>query len=122
MKPEVKKYGAIGLCLLIGLLATESTDLQKALFERTIMGGPMVALLVSMIICNIIPSLDGDFKAGTTYASKQFLNWGIILTGGTLSFASILGTGVKALPLIIFNICLSSSLCFILIISHPFLY
>lgn len=102
-----KKYGAILLCLLIGLLATKSTDLQNYLFGRTVMGGPMVALLVSMIICNIMPTPGKDFKEGTTYCSKQFLNWGIILTGGTLSFASILGTGVKALPLIIFNILLS---------------
>lgn len=102
-----KKYGAIALCLIIGLLATKSTDLQSSVFGRVVMGGPMVALLVSMIICNIMPTLDKDFKEGTTYSSKQFLNWGIILTGGTLSFASILGTGVKALPLILFNICLS---------------
>lgn len=102
-----KKYGAILLCLVIGFLATKSTDLQKTMFSRVVMGGPMVALLVSMIICNIMPALDKDFKEGTTYSSKQFLNWGIILTGGTLSFASILGTGVKALPLILFNICLS---------------
>ena len=102
-----KKYGAIALCLFIGFLATKSTDLQKTMFDRVVMGGPMVALLVSMIICNIMPALDKDFKEGTTYSSKQFLNWGIILTGGTLSFASILGTGVKALPLILFNICLS---------------
>ncbi len=102
-----KKDGAILLCLVIGFLATKSTDLQSAAFGRVVMGGPMVALLVSMIICNIIPTLDKDFKEGTTYSSKQFLNRGIILTGGTLSFASILGTGVKALPLILFNICLS---------------
>ena len=107
MNAGQKKFSAIALCLIIGFLATKSTELQNMLFHRTIMGGPMVALLVSMIICNIVPSLDKDFKAGTTYCSKQFLNWGIILTGGTLSFASILGTGVKALPLIVFNICLS---------------
>jgi len=102
-----KKTGAIILCLIIGWLATLSTDWQSALLGRTVMGGPMVALLVSMIACNLIPSLDKDFKAGTTFASKKFLNWGIILTGATLSFADILGTGVKALPLILFNICLS---------------
>lgn len=102
-----KKNGAILLCLVIGFLATKSTDLQSAAFGRVVMGGPMVALLVSMIICNMMPSIDKDFKAGTTYSSKQFLNWGIILTGGTLSFTAILGTGVKALPLILFNICLS---------------
>ena len=103
----VKKYGAIVLCLVIGFLATQSTSWQSALLGRTVVGGPMVALLVSMIACNLIPSIDKDFKAGTTFASKKFLNWGIILTGATLSFADILGTGVKALPLIIFNILLS---------------
>ena len=102
-----KKYGAIALCLIIGLLATWYTSLQGSLLGRTLIGGPMVALLVSMIICNLIPSLNKDFKAGTTFASKKFLNWGIILTGATLSFADIMGTGVKALPLILFNILLS---------------
>ena len=102
-----KKTGAILLCLIIGGLATLSTDWQSALLGRTVMGGPMVALLVSMIACNLLPSLPKDFKAGTTFASKKFLNWGIILTGATLSFADILGTGVKALPLILFNILLS---------------
>ncbi len=107
MNASTKKYSAIGLCLAIGFLATQSTSLQESIWGRTAIGGPMVALLVSMIACNLIPSLDKDFKAGTTFASKKFLNWGIILTGATLSFADILGTGVKALPLILFNICLS---------------
>ena len=107
MNSNTKKYGAIILCLIIGYLATYSTDLQTSMLGRVVMGGPMVALLVSMIICNIVPKIDKDFKAGTTFASKKFLNWGIILTGATLSFADILGTGVKALPLIIFNILLA---------------
>ncbi|HIT33334.1 MAG TPA: putative sulfate exporter family transporter [Candidatus Faecousia intestinigallinarum] len=102
-----KKLGAILLCLLIGWVATLSTDWQTTWFSRTVMGGPMVALLFSMIACNLIPSLNKDFKAGTTFASKKFLNWGIVLTGATLSFKDILGTGVKALPLIIINICLA---------------
>lgn len=107
MSSSSKKYGAIALCLVIGFLATQSTTLQNNVLGRTVIGGPMVALLVSMIACNLIPSLDKDFKAGTTFASKKFLNWGIILTGATLSFADIMGTGVKALPLILFNIALS---------------
>lgn len=107
MNSSNKKYGAIVLCLVIGFLATQSTSLQDHVFGRTVIGGPMVALLVSMIACNLLPRLDKDFKAGTTFASKKFLNWGIILTGATLSFADILGTGVKALPLILFNIVLS---------------
>ncbi len=113
MNSSTKKYGAIGLCLVIGFLATQSTTLQQNALGRTVIGGPMVALLVSMIACNLIPSIDKDFKAGTTFASKKFLNWGIILTGATLSFADILGTGVKALPLILFNILLSFTVAFL---------
>lgn len=107
MNDNTKKYGAIALCLVIGYLAQLSTDWQSAALGRTVIGGPMVALLVTMIICNVIPKIDKSFKAGTTFASKKFLNWGIILTGATLSFADILGTGVKALPLILINICIS---------------
>lgn len=102
-----KKYFAIVLCLLIGLAATFTTNLQKDFLGRVVIGGPMVALLVSMIACNILPKVSKEFKEGTTFAGKKFLNWGIIITGGTLSFASILGTGVKALPLILFNIILA---------------
>lgn len=109
-KNNSAKWGkalAIVLCVVIGVLANMSTDLQKQLFHRTIIGGPMLALLVSMILCNLLPSISKEFKEGTTYCSKQFLNWVIIATGGTLSFAAILGTGVRALPLILFNILLA---------------
>lgn len=107
------KILAIVLCVVVGVLANMSTDLQKAWFGRTVIGGPMLALLFSMIVCNLTPSISKDFKEGTTYCSKQFLNWGIIATGGTLSFAAIMGTGVRALPLIIFNILLSFTVAMI---------
>lgn len=42
------------------------------------------------------------------------MNWGIILTGGTLSFADIVGTGIKALPLILFNILLAFAAAFLI--------
>ena len=74
MNSSTKKYGAIALCLVIGLLATLSTSLQDSVLGRTVIGGPMVALLVSMIACNLLPQLDKDLKAGTTFASKKFLN------------------------------------------------
>ena len=51
---NTKKTGAIILCLVIGWLATLSTDWQSAWFGRTIMGGPMAALLGSMIACNLL--------------------------------------------------------------------
>lgn len=107
MSGKTKKYLAIILCLLIGFIAQQSTSWQSTSLGRVIMGDPMVALIIGMIICNLVPKIDKDFKSGTTFAAKKFLNWGIILTGATLSFIDILGTGVKALPLIILNIILA---------------
>ncbi len=90
MKRETThKWLAIVLCIVVGVLANESTTLQAQWFHRTVIGGPMLALLVTMIVCNLVPSVSKGFKEGTTYCSKQFLNWGIIATGGTLSFAAI---------------------------------
>ncbi|MDO5301516.1 MAG: putative sulfate exporter family transporter [Tissierellia bacterium] len=102
-----KKFGMVVACLVIGALAMASLSLQKATLGRVIMGGPMVALLISMIICNLTPPLTGPAKEGTTFAGKKFLNWGIIFTGATLSFADLLGTGVKALPLLVLNLFVS---------------
>ena len=64
MKASKKKYGAIALCLVIGLVATMSTTWQDNLFDRTVIGGPMVVLLVSMIACNLIQQLQNGFCTG----------------------------------------------------------
>ena len=104
---KIQTIVAVVLCVAIGILAQNSAGLQKAAFGRVVVGGPMLALVVSMIACNILPRLSKGFKDGTSYCAKKFLNWGIIATGGTLSFAAILGTGVRALPLIIANIFIS---------------
>ena len=97
-KSIIQTVAAVALCATIGILSQNTTGLQKAAFGRVIVGGPMLALLVSMIACNILPSLSKGFKEGTSLCAKKFLNWGIVATGGTLSFAAIMGTGVKAPP------------------------
>ena len=60
------------LCIVVGVLANESTTLQAKWFHRIVIGGPMLALLVTMIICNLVPNISKGFKEGTTYCSKQF--------------------------------------------------
>ncbi len=106
-KNSFQTVAAIVLCATIGILAQNSAGLQKSAFGRIVVGGPMLALVISMIACNIIPGISRGFKDGTTFCAKKFLNWGIIATGGTLSFASIMGTGIRALPLILANIFIS---------------
>lgn len=113
-KKIYKKLQMIFICFIIGLLATKSLNWQTLVLGRIVIGAPMVALLVSMILCNLLPTLDSDRKSGTTFANKKFLNWAIILTGATLSFKDILGTGIKALPLIVFNIFLAFTIAIII--------
>ena len=101
-----KSYFAIIVCVAIAVIATYLGGLQN------IVGAPMIGLFIGMLIVNLLPTVDKDFKKGTTFAGKKFLNIGIILAGATLNFSQILGYGAKALPLIIFNICLSFTVAF----------
>lgn len=95
-----RKNLAILVCLAIAVVATWLAGLQA------FVGGPMIGLLIGMLIVNIHP-VDAEFKKGTTFAGKKFLNIGIILAGATLNFTQVLGYGAKALPLVIFNMLLS---------------
>ncbi|MBV1819054.1 putative sulfate exporter family transporter [Anaerosalibacter bizertensis] len=97
----------IGVCVIIAFLATYLGGLQR------IIGGPMIGLFIGMLVANIKPP-EGDFKNGTTFAAKKFLNLGIIVTGATLSFKEIVGFGASALPLIIFNIALALGIAYLI--------
>lgn len=96
-----KKTRAIILCLIIGVVATFLAGLQNYV------GGPMIGLIIGMIIVNIMPKIDPEFKAGTSFVGKKFLNLGIILAGATLNFKQVLGYGAKAIPLVLINLCLA---------------
>ncbi len=96
-----KKIFAIIVCIIIAIASTYLAGLQN------IVGGPMIGLIIGMIIVNLLPKIDDEFKSGTSFAGKKFLNLGIILAGATLNFSEIVGHGARALPLIIFNIFLS---------------
>lgn len=103
---NLKKYMAIAICIAIAVVATYLGGKQK------LVGAPMIGLFISIVIVNLIPSIDKSFKAGTSFAGKKFLNLGIILAGATLDFKEILGYGAKALPLIIFNIIIAFSVAY----------
>ncbi|NBI06195.1 YeiH family protein [Senegalia massiliensis] len=101
-----KKNLAIITCISIAVISTYLGKLQN------IIGAPMIGLFIGMIILNIMPNIDKEFKAGTSFAGKKFLKWGIILAGATLNFSQILGYGAMAMPLIIFNIILAFSVAY----------
>lgn len=101
-----KKRLAIIVCIIIAVAATFLGGMQK------VVGAPMLGLLIGMAVVNTMPSLDKDFKSGTSFAGKKFLNLGIIITGATLNFNQILGLGAKAMPLLLFNMGLAFIIAF----------
>lgn len=95
-------WPGLAFCLLGGLAASWLAGLQN------VVGAPIIGLFLGILFSNILPA--GFFKRikeGASFSQKYLLKLGIILAGGTLSFTSIVGVGVKALPLILFNICWS---------------
>ena len=96
------------LCFALGALAMVLGDAQHFI------GAPMIGLFFGSLIANLCPSaFINATKKGAGFASKKFLNAGIILVGGTLSFSQILGVGMDTFPLICFNICLSFVIAFL---------
>ncbi len=99
---------ALGILTCIGLafIATFFGGMQH------IIGAPMIGLFLGAIAGNIKPAT-GDYKKGTTFASKKFLMYGIILAGATLDFNLVVKAGSSALPLIITNLCISFAIAFL---------
>ena len=93
-----------GLCVVLAsaIAATYFGSLQH------FVGAPMLGLFLGILISNILPAdALGKMKPGMAFSTKYLLKTGIILAGGTMSFKSIMGIGLSALPLIVFNICLA---------------
>ena len=71
-------------------------------------GAPMLGLFMGILAANLLPAgFTAQTKGGAAFSAKYLLKVGIILAGGTLNFGAVLGVGLSALPLIIFNILLS---------------
>lgn len=104
---KVGKYLAITVVLIAAIIATFLASIQKYV------GAPIFGLFSGIIIYNAIPKLSTEFKSGTTFASKKYLSLGIIGVGATLNFTQMVAS-VRALPLILFNICLSFCIAFVI--------
>lgn len=105
-KPIGKKYISLAVVFGTAILATVLASLQRYV------GAPVLGLFFGTAIYNIVPPIGPDFKEGTTFAAKKLLSLGIILVGATLSFTQLMAS-VRALPLILFNICLSFLVAFL---------
>lgn len=105
---NLNKYFAVAVCIVIAIAATCLGKVQK------FVGAPMIGLFISIAIVNLLPAINKDFKAGTSFVGKKFLSLGILLAGATLNFKEILGYGGKALPLVVVNIIIAFSVAYLI--------
>ncbi len=91
-------FGLI-VCFVAAVAATFLSGLQHWV------GGPMLGLVIGILLANLLPAaFVQKSKKGAAFSSKLILRAGIIITGGTLSFTTIVGAGSSALPFIILSI------------------
>lgn len=101
-----KKYISLTVVFITAIAATALAGIQHYV------GAPIIGLFFGMIIYNVVPRFDSEFKEGTTFAAKKLLSLGIIFVGATLSFTQLMASA-RALPLILFNICVSFLIAFL---------
>lgn len=104
-----KNWAGVLLCLII---AIPSFFLGKLL---PIVGGPVFAILLGMIITFFIKGKVRDYvSSGITFTSKKILQYAVVLLGFGLNLTSIVQVGGQSLPIILATITTSLVISFVL--------
>lgn len=105
------KKNAVGIviCSVIAGLATLLAGVKIGTFSFEVIGAPVFAILIGMIITAIAPKLASkqNIKPGIMFTSKKILQWAVIILGFTLNINTVLSVGGKSLPVIIATIATS---------------
>lgn len=111
-----KKFIGIILCLGIAAIATLLGGLQLGKVNLEIVGAPVFAILLGMIITLIVPTLASHDKTkeGIKFTSKKILQWAVIILGFSLNLGTIAKVGAQSLPVIICTISTSLIVAYIL--------
>lgn len=113
----VKEKGpGILLCIVIAAVATFLGGLQLGAVSLEVVGAPVFAILLGMLITLVKPSLAGrnELKDGIKFSSKKILQWAVIILGFSLNLGTILSVGSKSLPVIVSTIATSLVIAFIM--------
>lgn len=112
------KTNGLGILLCIGIaaLATFLGSLSIGSFSFEIIGAPVFAILIGMIITLLMPSLavKDSTKSGIKFTSKKILQWAVIILGFSLNLGTIAKVGTQSLPVIICTISTSLIVAFLM--------
>lgn len=100
-----KIYGIL-LCTVIAGIATILTNLSIGSFSLEIIGAPVFAILMGMIITMICPTIaeHPQLKGGIRFTSKKILQWAVIILGFSMNLGTIAKMGSQSLPVILSTI------------------
>ena len=106
MKSKVTKGYGIVLCVGIAIVATMLGGASIAGVKLDVIGAPVFAILIGMVITLIWPKLaSSDYmKDGIKFTSKKILQWAVIILGFSLNLGTIAKVGMQSLPVIICTI------------------
>lgn len=98
------KNNAVGilLCALVAGVATVLSSLRIGDFSLEVVGAPVFAILMGMLITLFAPRLapSEKMKGGITFTSKKILQYAVIILGFSLNLGTIARVGVQSLPVI----------------------
>lgn len=113
----IKEKGpGILLCIVIAALATFLGGLSIGNFSLEVIGAPVFAILIGMLITLIRPKLASSktLQTGIKFTSKKILQWAVVILGFSLNMGTILKVGGKSLPVIVSTIAISLIIAFIM--------
>lgn len=116
MKFTKKSIPGILVCILIAAVATFLGTLKFGSVSLEVIGAPVFAIIIGMIITLIRPSFaSGEtFQPGIKFTSKKILQWAVIILGFSLNLGTIAKVGSQSLPVIICTISTSLIVAFIM--------
>lgn len=111
-----KKLPGIVLCVCIAGLSSLLATIKIGSFSFEVIGAPVFAIVIGMLITLIIPSfsVSGSMKEGIKFTSKKILQWAVIILGFSLNLGTIAKVGTKSLPVILSTITISLIVAFVM--------
>lgn len=113
----IKKNGfGIGICIIVAAVATMLSNAAIGSFSFEVIGAPVFAILIGMIITLMKPAFATSDKManGIKFTSKKILQWAVIILGFSLNLGTIITVGSKCLPVIIATISTSLVVAFVM--------
>lgn len=106
----------IAICAAIAAVSTFLAGLSIGSFSLEVIGAPVFAILIGMIITLVFPkfAVSERTKDGIKFTSKKILQWAVIILGFSLNLGTIAKVGSKSLPVIISTITISLVTAFIM--------